>query len=532
MSKGIKKKLSTRLILNSVSQADIFAHYLNKFIPTNTMTSDIIDSLADSGTRIRSPLRVDKNPSLGFRYSTKGKLRAKDFAGYFWGDCFDLVGYAIGVNVNKKRGFYNVLIHIVAELNINIMTGESEQEHVEINTELIRNHKHIFRVEARDWTDDDIDYWNKYHITIEFLILYNVQPINRFWVDEDSQPEPKYIYERGDKAYAYNLGKDALDITNWELYFPDRSRHDMRFMINASVIKGLINYHHHADTLILTKSYKDVIAIMQFLYKHFRNLYYKTNCLAAASESTYISKDKLDYLVRQHDRCISLMDFDRTGITAANHYRRYGFEPLFLTNGKFNTVNFYAKDFTDYLDRVGVTKLKKIMENMNKHITPFTTSRGKLIYRKFSLLKKDRDYVTLMTYLSTDTLQLVKDSFKSDKIININGINIHSSRALAQGKPDSVTEKQVKHWIESIDEDWINASYDYTDNTGLIKTDNKGVSNVMMTQPATFTELFLFKIGQIGNPPNVLVFKIKRTEYMNQIKDIFKTYKELSYETV
>ena len=104
-------KLTTRYILEHVSQEVIFSTYLN-------LSIDTIKYCINTGELIISPLRYDRHPTCGFRYDERGKLKFRDFAGYFWGDCFDIVALVIStiynrnIQVNNKQDFITVLRHI------------------------------------------------------------------------------------------------------------------------------------------------------------------------------------------------------------------------------------------------------------------------------------------------------------------------------------------------------------------------------------------------------------------------------------
>ena len=88
MGRRINTKLTKDFILSKVDQITIFSTYFN--LPIET-----IQYCIDTGEFIVSPIRTDLHPTCGFRYNNRGKLKFKDFAGYFWGDCFDAAAYII-----------------------------------------------------------------------------------------------------------------------------------------------------------------------------------------------------------------------------------------------------------------------------------------------------------------------------------------------------------------------------------------------------------------------------------------------------
>ena len=76
---------------------------------------------------------LDEHPSFGFRYDNRGKLKGKDFAGYFHGDCFDAAALVIGeiihknVDISNKGWFIFVLKHIAYTFR-NIIYGKDKDE--------------------------------------------------------------------------------------------------------------------------------------------------------------------------------------------------------------------------------------------------------------------------------------------------------------------------------------------------------------------------------------------------------------------
>ena len=103
--------LTKDTILSKVNQVSIFSAYTG-------IDTDVIEHCITTGEFISSPFRVDEHPSFGFRYDNRGKLKGKDFAGYFHGDCFDAAALVIGeiihknVDISNKGWFIFVLKHI------------------------------------------------------------------------------------------------------------------------------------------------------------------------------------------------------------------------------------------------------------------------------------------------------------------------------------------------------------------------------------------------------------------------------------
>lgn len=109
--------LTKEFILSKISQVSIFSAYTG-------VDTEVIENCINTGEFISSPFRVDEHPSFGFKYDNRGKLKAKDFAGYFHGDCFDAAALVISeiihknVDISNKGWFIFVLKHIAYTLEI------------------------------------------------------------------------------------------------------------------------------------------------------------------------------------------------------------------------------------------------------------------------------------------------------------------------------------------------------------------------------------------------------------------------------
>ena len=125
MGRRINTRLTKDFILSKVDQITIFSTYFN--LPIET-----IQYCIDTGEFIVSPIRTDLHPTCGFRYNNRGKLKFKDFAGYFWGDCFDAAAYIISniqgnenLDISNKDDFIKVLRHITLTFK-DIFYGEEK----------------------------------------------------------------------------------------------------------------------------------------------------------------------------------------------------------------------------------------------------------------------------------------------------------------------------------------------------------------------------------------------------------------------
>ena len=226
MGRSIAFKLTKNYILSKVDQITIFSVYFN--LPIET-----IQYCIDTGEFIHSPIRLDVHPTCGFRYDNRGKLKFKDFAGYFWGDCFDAVAYVISnmnnyknLDVNSKQGFFEVLKHITFTFK-DIFYGNAKDplisENIKETLSKIKKDKQVIELVIRDWNRQDEQYWKQFGVDLHSLNINFIYPVEQFYINRKSNPEPKYYYSENDPCYGYILGKDKQGIYNIKLYFSHRN---------------------------------------------------------------------------------------------------------------------------------------------------------------------------------------------------------------------------------------------------------------------------------------------------------------------
>lgn len=340
MNLGILPNLTKDYILSKITQEQIFEKYLGIPVESN------------STTLVRSPLRANDNiPTCSFYYSENGKLRFRDWAGYFWGDCFDAVGYKLYVDSKDKKGFGVILDQIARDFRLHkysdslIDTGSTFDER-EANTKVKR--KTIITFKGRIWNKWDADFWKSGNISSKNLEEARVYPCAYIWVNNNLI----YNFKPNDPAYAYYFTPNDIKI-----YFPLRTTY--RFIGNTNYLQGI-------DLLvpdrigIITKSYKDVLSMRTF------NL----QAISPSSESTPISPIQWSKLKWTCNHWFTLLDFDRQGVVMTNKLRKlYPVQPLFFGNfhfPKFSNKHYRAfknvKDFYDFVKIYGKTATTCLIE--------------------------------------------------------------------------------------------------------------------------------------------------------------------------
>lgn len=375
-------KLTKQLILSKVSQVTIFSTYLN-------LSDKLVQYCIDTGELICSPIRDDVHPTCGFKYDNKGKLKFRDFAGYFWGDAFDIVAlimstiYNKSYNVSNKEDFIKILRHITFTFK-DIFYGQEKDINLvnEINTAIIniKHKKPIIELVVRNWNENDKLYWAKFGVPLQYLNLNFVYPIEQYYINRNVNPKPKYFYKENDPCYGYLLGQDRSGIYNIKLYFPNRDKSITRFITNCNHLEGIYNLDKNDyDIIIITKSTKDRMSIganikrMISLYggKDISNI----GVINIPHETYHLRQNEFDWLngkLNTNGKIVSLMDNDKTGKIEAIWLRNnYNIIPIIIPK-RLN-----AKDFAELASKTYIDYLYVLVISAINYIKSYERKRNK-----------------------------------------------------------------------------------------------------------------------------------------------------------
>lgn len=354
-------QLTKSFIESKISPELIVSKYLGLDI-------EVVKECIKFNSLIRSPFRDDDpNPSCGIQYNNKGKLKIRDFGGFFWGDMYDLVAYVLTIgygrefNVSNKQDFYNILKHISYTFNDIIYGKEIDVNHdrfISSSVKKMRGQKSIIELVVRSWNKEDIKIWNKWGVTTTYLDTHFTYPIEQYYINRFSNPQPKYFYNYKDPCYAYILGVNRKGIYNIKLYFPNRDRvTNSKFITNSNCLEGIPNLElYNYDFIIITKSSKDRLSLGCHLYEYplrgVEDELINIGIVNVPSENYMLTQQEYDFLysrLRNGGTIVSFMDFDRQGRKCASYLRdTYNIPYIFITRGEFGVLNDYgAKDFAE-----------------------------------------------------------------------------------------------------------------------------------------------------------------------------------------
>lgn len=300
------------------------------------------------GMRISSPLREDNNPSCKWYY-WHNHLRLKDFTS---GDNLSAIDVVL-----KKRGwdFKTFAEKVKATWGINpwertvtTRTVEFAQRKPKRNANIqvsITEQKNAGRSKARvkiyfkkdAWSMDDEVFWRNFNspLSREKFPVFAAKEIL-------IKGRRKYAFTPESRCYVYPTGEQG----ECKLYFPYRDPKGKRprFMSSsgyADIIEGYAQLPPKGKFLVITKSRKDVQAFYDL----------KVPAIAPQGESQYhLLCEVIPDLQQRFDFVAVMYDFDRTGVKWSNYLRRkFDLPVFFLTDGRFGTRDYRAKDISDYI---------------------------------------------------------------------------------------------------------------------------------------------------------------------------------------
>jgi hypothetical protein len=307
-TKQAENNITFDKILNLVDDYFIYCYYIGRVVPINKPIS--------------SPLRNDKNPSWSLHRDKKGVLRYKDFATGEGGNIIDFVKKLEGLKYHEalKKIWKDVILK--KHVSLRKVTDPLVKAQSEETT--------IIRIKKKNFTEKDILFWSKYHITRDTLKLYEVNPIYTFWLNET---QSSFYYTDAEPMYAYSI------YDRYKIYRP-HSKRQYKWRNNCSSfdVQGMEQLSENGDLLIITKSLKDVMVLHELGY----------NAIAPQSENSSIPKVIMDHLKLRFKRIVILFDYDEGGIQGSLKLsERYNIKRMFIC---LPYLNIYGiKDVSDYI---------------------------------------------------------------------------------------------------------------------------------------------------------------------------------------
>lgn len=301
------KKLTKEDILKRISQEELWNYYTGLEIQTRK--------------KFLSPIRKENNPSAGFYYNKIEELRLKDFGRRGSFTIWDFVMWKYGLS------FKDCLIKI----NNDFLNKEPNIEYYGNPVRRIRYNKKIIPFH-KEFTKEELRYWNEYYITPLLLYQYNITSLDHYWLVSDDYS----IKIKGNFIFCYKFSNDE-----YKIYKPFDKENKWYFSGTQDTLQGEHMLPWLGDLLIITKALKDVIVLNTLGY----------NSIGFQGENSFPSKLKINTLKHRFKDIVVLFDNDKAGREGAKLlYELYGFKYFFLDE---------YKDISDFIKNKGIEKTKK-----------------------------------------------------------------------------------------------------------------------------------------------------------------------------
>lgn len=296
--------------------------------------------------RISSPLRKDRNPSfiVGNKF---GKIGYKDFSTGESGNCFDFVQVKFNCTFLEALKIINRDLGIgLSDENGNLQSSVPVRREYEVRE--YESSERSIKIKSRKWSSADKAFWSSFGISRKTLELYEVKPLEFYWLDD-------YCFKVKGLAYSYRF-----DTGIYKIYQP---HNEFKWMYNGSgdIIQGLKQLEFKSNYIVITKSLKDVMLLREL----------GIESIAPQAESVVLKEPIMNVLYDYYDTVYTLSDYDNAGIHFAWMMRRlYNTKPLFLTDKVWNRGNGLkgSKDISDYTKFFGIGETKKLIDECKRNI--------------------------------------------------------------------------------------------------------------------------------------------------------------------
>ncbi len=307
--------LSKEEVLNMINELEVYTFYMGFKPEINQIYI--------------SPLRHDKSPSFNLFWGKNGHLLYKDFGTGNSGDCITFVKELTNTTTSKA---ISEILELFTSKKINNPPKKRKLRKIPTSTTSID-------IKILPYNEEGLEFWNKFGIDLKTLNKYEVFQVKSVWINDNL----KLTYKKGNPIFAYKL-YDRIKI-----YQPLDREH--RFFTNCNVyyIQGWKQLDRNKDTLIITKSLKDVMLLNILGYA----------AIAPNAESYAIPDNIVTEIKKNFNNIILLYDRDIAGILNTRKI---------VKNNKFDfrfiPKKYKCKDITDFYLKYGKDQTIKVLSNL------------------------------------------------------------------------------------------------------------------------------------------------------------------------
>jgi hypothetical protein len=275
-------RLTAQAVLQKISEYDIFRYYMpDKSWKINQATF--------------SPFRKENNPSFIIG-NKKGFLSFIDFADTSKrGDCFTFVKMLYNL-----PSMSDVLRMIDRDFGLGFIPNNSVGDYKKITKEYkqpeeVGKRYSLIQVVTRKFTNEELEYWNQYHQSLDDLRANNVYAIKKLYLN-------KQLFSLKDTELRFGYLYDS----HWKIYRPfgDKKSKWVPNNVPITAMDGREDIHN-CSVAFINKSKKDYMVMKKV---------FPCSCAVQNEGLGCFSDENVEYLKANSDRQILSFDSDETGV--------------------------------------------------------------------------------------------------------------------------------------------------------------------------------------------------------------------------
>lgn len=324
---NIREPLTFSNLFKYISDYDIFRYYCPGF--------------KDIKHKFKSPFRQEKQASAVVYATPTGHLRFNDFVLPTMGSVefvAKLYNITLGEALNKIAIDFKIKEIFAVDWGGTNSPSKSPIIH---KKEIYKSKDTNLQVRYKPWSSADLEFWQQYGITLNTLTLFDVHPIDYFWINNIRFKSDKYAY-----SYNYYWYKD---IYRRKIYQPYSNQ--VKWVSNGgfNIVQGKSLLPKIGDLAIITKSLKDVMCLYELGYY----------AIAPSTEKTMPNNEYLNKLKSRFSKLILFLDNDETGkLMSVTHSTAYNIPYILIPEET------KCKDISDYVKMYGQDKAKQLLQQL------------------------------------------------------------------------------------------------------------------------------------------------------------------------
>lgn len=331
-----KKLVSEDELFKYIDHYDVYA----KYIPDQEVTF---------GKNIYSPLRKrENNPSFGFFQGESGVMCFNDMTLKLKGNSVKFTMILFNLNYFEALSKIAIDFDMADDFIVKKFNKQNYGETINTCKDQVMSkmiYKFNLAKKRRNWQPYDLDFWKQFGISLDTLKKYKVEPITYIFIDNTPIPVEKY-------AYCFIEHKDGKE--TYKIYQPFSKDYKWLSSHDDSVWQGWDQLPLKGETLIITKSLKDVMSINEVL---------NYDAVALQSENVLPKQNVIGELKKRFENIFLFYDndFDKETNWGQEFSKRLSKEFL-LFEIKIDD-KWKIKDFSDLVKDKGEFEARKIFEN-------------------------------------------------------------------------------------------------------------------------------------------------------------------------